>query len=69
VRRHHQRRRSTDAASCRHSLHLYIADDRDILGYPKENHILATFTILNFPVDDIGSAVDRPAARGIRFGR
>lgn len=29
----------------------------------------ATLTILNFPVNDLGSAADRPAARGIRFGR
>ena len=69
ARRHHQRRRSTDAASCGHSLHLYIADDRDSLGDPKGNHMPATLTILNFPVNDLGSAADRPAARGIRFGR
>jgi catechol 2,3-dioxygenase-like lactoylglutathione lyase family enzyme len=48
-------------------LTLHIAGDRDTLIYPKENHTPATFTILNFPVDDIDSAVDELAARGVRF--
>jgi catechol 2,3-dioxygenase-like lactoylglutathione lyase family enzyme len=48
-------------------LQLHIAGDRDILVYPKENHTPATFTILNFPVDDIDAAVDQLAARGVRF--
>ena len=48
-------------------LHLHIAGDRDTLIYPKEDHTPATFTILNFPVEDIDSAVDQLAARGIRF--
>ena len=50
-------------------LQLHIAGDRDILVYPKENHTPATFTILNFPVDDIDAAVDQLAARGVRFER
>ncbi|REF00126.1 VOC family protein [Thermomonospora umbrina] len=48
-------------------LTLHIAGDRPILVYPKENHTPATFTILNFPVDDIDSAVDRLAERGVVF--
>ncbi len=48
-------------------LHLHIAGDRDTLIYPKEEHTPATFTILNFPVDDIDAAVDQLAARGVRF--
>ncbi len=48
-------------------LTLHIAGDRDTLIYPKEDHTPATFTILNFPVDDIDSAVDQLAARGIQF--
>lgn len=50
-------------------LHLHIAGDRDTLIYPKDDHTPATFTILNFPVDDIDAAVDQLAARGIRFER
>ncbi len=48
-------------------LTLHIAGDRDTLIYPKEDHAPATFTILNFPVDDIASAVRQLAERGIRF--
>ncbi|WP_084956465.1 VOC family protein [Thermoactinospora rubra] len=50
-------------------LTLHIAGDRDILVYPKANHVPATFTILNFPVDDIDAAVDELVARGVRFER
>jgi len=48
-------------------LQLHIAGDRDTLIYPKEDHTPATFTILNFPVDDIDATVDELAARGVRF--
>jgi predicted enzyme related to lactoylglutathione lyase len=48
-------------------LTLHLAGDRDILVYPKPDHTPATYTILNFPVDDIEAAVDELAARGIRF--
>ncbi|MBC6463664.1 VOC family protein [Actinomadura sp. HBU206391] len=50
-------------------LTLHIAGDRDTLVYPKPDHTPATFTILNFPVDDIDAAVDELAARGISFER
>jgi catechol 2,3-dioxygenase-like lactoylglutathione lyase family enzyme len=48
-------------------LHLHIAGDRDTLVYPKQDHTPATYTILNFPVGDIESAVDGLTARGVRF--
>ena len=50
-------------------LTLHIAGDRPILVYPKPNHTPASFTILNFPVDDIEAAVDQLAARGVDFER
>jgi catechol 2,3-dioxygenase-like lactoylglutathione lyase family enzyme len=50
-------------------LHLHIAGDRDTLVYPKPDHAPATFTILNFPVDDIDKTVDELTARGVRFER
>ena len=34
-------------------LQLHIAGGTNILIYPKDNHTPATFTILNFPVDNI----------------
>jgi len=50
-------------------LSLHIAGEWDILVYPKPNHTPATFTILNFPVDDIDKVVDELAERGVRFER
>ena len=50
-------------------LTLHIAGDRNILVYPKPNHEPATYTILNFPVDDIDAAVDQLTARGVTFER
>ncbi|QDE71616.1 MULTISPECIES: VOC family protein [Myxococcus] len=50
-------------------LTLHIAGGRDILVYPKDNHTPASFTILNFPVDDIDKAVDALSQRGVRFER
>ena len=34
-------------------LTLHLAGGRDTLVYPKPDHVPATYTILNFPVDDI----------------
>ena len=48
---------------------LHIAGDRDTLVYPKPDHTPASYTILNFPVADIESAVDELAGRGVRFER
>ena len=38
-----------------------------VIVYPKLNHEPATFTILNFPVDNIDKAVDELIAKGIKF--
>ena len=51
------------------SLTLHLAGDRDVLVYVKPDHTPATYTILNFPVDDIEATVDRLAERGVRFER
>ena len=50
-------------------LTLHIAGDRATLIYPKEDHTPASFTILNFPVDDIEKAVDELAEQGVEFER
>jgi catechol 2,3-dioxygenase-like lactoylglutathione lyase family enzyme len=39
----------------------------NIFIYPKENHVPATFTVLNFPVSNIEAAVDDLSKRGVRF--
>jgi hypothetical protein len=48
---------------------LDLAGDRGTLVYQKPDFTPATYTILNFPVDDIDKAVDELAARGVRFER
>jgi catechol 2,3-dioxygenase-like lactoylglutathione lyase family enzyme len=48
---------------------LELAGDRPTLVYPKPDHTPATYTILNFTVEDIDKAVDELAARGVRFER
>jgi catechol 2,3-dioxygenase-like lactoylglutathione lyase family enzyme len=50
-------------------LFLHIAGDRDTLVYPKDDHTPASFTILNFPVEDVEAAVDALAERGVSFER
>lgn len=50
-------------------LTLHLAGDRNTLVYPKPDHVPATYTILNFPVDDIEATVDELTARGVRFER
>jgi len=48
-------------------LTLRLAGDRPTLIYPKPDHTPATFTILNFPVDDVEKAVDGLTERGVQF--
>ena len=50
-------------------LTLHLAGDRDTLVYPKPDFTPATYTILNFPVEDIDAAVDELVAKGVRFER
>ncbi|MEJ7843484.1 MAG: VOC family protein [Rubrobacter sp.] len=50
-------------------LQLHVAGDRDVLVYPKPDHTPASFTVLNFPVEDIDEAVDELTERGVRFER
>jgi predicted enzyme related to lactoylglutathione lyase len=48
-------------------LELRVAGGARIFIYPKPNHSPATFTILNFPVDNIDEAVEELGKRGISF--
>jgi pimeloyl-ACP methyl ester carboxylesterase len=48
---------------------LHLAGGRDTLVYEQSDATPASFTILNFEVDDIDEAVDALAARGVRFER
>ena len=41
--------------------------DTDVFIYPKPSHTPASFTVLNFLVDDIDKAVDELNQKGVRF--
>ncbi len=46
-------------------LTLKIAGGNNIFIYPKDDHAPATFTVLNFPVDDIDAAVNGLKSKGV----
>lgn len=46
-------------------LQITLSDGGTIFIYPKPDHTPASFTILNFPVDDVEAAVDELNARGV----
>jgi predicted enzyme related to lactoylglutathione lyase len=50
-------------------LEIHLAGSTPVFAYPKPNHTPASFTVLNFPVDDVDHAVDELTSRGVRFNR
>ena len=48
-------------------LGLELTGGGRVFLYPKDDHVPATFTVLNFPVDDVDKAVEHLAERGISF--
>ena len=50
-------------------LSLDLAGGRSILVYPKPDFTPATYTVLNFIVDDVEAAVDELSGRGVTFER
>jgi catechol 2,3-dioxygenase-like lactoylglutathione lyase family enzyme len=50
-------------------LQLHVGGGQPVLLYPKPDHEPASFTVLNFPVDDVEAAVDELAGRGVEFER
>jgi catechol 2,3-dioxygenase-like lactoylglutathione lyase family enzyme len=50
-------------------LSLHLSGGTNVLIYPKDDHQPATYTVLNFPVDDINSAIDELTAHGVQFVR
>jgi predicted enzyme related to lactoylglutathione lyase len=48
---------------------LNLAGGRDTLVYRKPDFVPATYTVLNFEVDDIDAAVDGLAERGVSLER
>lgn len=48
-------------------MELHINNDARVLVYPKPNHSPASYTVLNFPVDNIEQAVAELSSKGVRF--
>jgi catechol 2,3-dioxygenase-like lactoylglutathione lyase family enzyme len=49
------------------NLELRLAGGATVFIYPKEDHEPATYTILNFPVDDVDAAVDELTSAGVKM--
>jgi catechol 2,3-dioxygenase-like lactoylglutathione lyase family enzyme len=50
-------------------LRLHLPGGGTAFAYPKDDHQPATFTLLEFVVDDIDEAVDELKSRGVSFDR
>ena len=48
-------------------IEIDLAGDRPTLVYLKPDFVPATYTILNFPVEDVEKAVDEMTAQGVTF--
>jgi catechol 2,3-dioxygenase-like lactoylglutathione lyase family enzyme len=48
-------------------LRLKIVGGNGVFIYPKDDHVPATYTILNFPVSGIDQAVEDLKSKGITF--
>lgn len=48
-------------------LELHISGSSPFMVYEKPAHVPATFTILNFPVENVEKAVDQLISKGITF--
>jgi predicted enzyme related to lactoylglutathione lyase len=61
--------RVSDVAPDMPLLNLELAGDRNVLVYERPDFAPATYTILNFPVEDVEKTVDELSAKGITFER
>lgn len=48
-------------------LDLHLGNGTHVFLYPKEDHKAATYTVLNFPVDDIDTVVEELTKKGVKF--
>ena len=56
-----------EVAEMPEGLELHLAGGGRIFLYPKPNHTPATFTVLNFLVDNIEQGVDKLRQLGVQF--
>src|SRR5438105_12560852 len=57
----------SDVPDMKGLLQLNLGSGAKVLVYPKPDHAPATFTVLNFPVEDVDRTVDALVERGVRF--
>jgi predicted enzyme related to lactoylglutathione lyase len=57
----------SDVPGMKGIMQLNLSGGVRVMVYPKPDHTPATFTVLNFPVDDVERAVDALVERGVRF--
>lgn len=50
-------------------LNIVLPGGGTVMAYPKDDHVPAVFTVLNFAVDDIDQAVDQLEAAGVQLER
>ncbi len=48
-------------------MQLRLGGGLNVFVYPKPDHTPATFTVLNFPVENVERTVDSLVERGVRF--
>jgi catechol 2,3-dioxygenase-like lactoylglutathione lyase family enzyme len=58
-----------DVADDHGMLNISIGPGKFVLIYPKEDHVPATYTMLNFPVENIDAAVAELGQAGVQFER
>jgi catechol 2,3-dioxygenase-like lactoylglutathione lyase family enzyme len=56
-----------DVSESKEGLNLCLIGGNEIFIYPKTNHTPATFTILNFSVDDVERTVGELTDKGVQF--
>ena len=56
-----------EVSETKEGLELHLAGGTRVFIYPKPNHSPATFTVLNFLVDNVDQAVDQLTNLDIRF--
>ena len=58
-----------DVKNTEMGLELHLGKELVVFIYEKPDHQPATYTVLNFPVDDIDDVVDQLTAKGVEFIR
>jgi predicted enzyme related to lactoylglutathione lyase len=48
-------------------MEIHLSGGATVMVYPKDDHVPATYTMLNFPVDDIDAAVEKLTSGGVKI--